>query len=1656
MSNSSINIFRRSNISNCNSCIYDSNIGYYVDWPTNNDLNGYDSYSGVTSVTTWDGVFFAVASSSECYLSHSSSISIEASKYDIVKIYMAVNPGTKSSFTATGKIQFKLSGDGSWDSLNSRTFDVTADGDYHLYTINMALSYRWSGTVAALRIYPFVDGVVGSTIHVRYVKVESRSNYACSSRYTGAICDSAYRYEHPCPWIGSPGKSVSAVLSDHVTITENVNDVLFVDIDGYGSQRIQLSPGSNISIYDVANDIQAKLNLVGIGGFFDARCYVTDENRICVESGWHGTDSSVSVESPSYASAAETLGFYSGSTKIASESNGTDPASRYTPAPIRASYYIFSGFLSSSTSDISIPMGGYFPEGGRAGYASVVRDDKISFRNKTLIDINNPINSNGVIGFIAFSGDAFTNTSFRVYRQKFDGTVALIHSVDMSESEDTEDQVFTKEVNLRVKRGDLLGLYSASLHLGASQERHNYSYFLYDGDLSSSSNMPIYGNGEQGLPIYARSSSRATSMSVLVDFNDGNLIESLSISAQSSTIEEKVNLCTVRNGGLNGGPHISGETEEGDAGAPAGSMVNLDALVDGYKADIGGESPTCYPFWEPYAEADKEDYTYSGFHIDFDFCYGVDALLPIKYIYSYFDHVTNIKTFKWEVPKVFSSSGAIKEWGVGWSAYDSVSTDLGQMDSRLYLYENPSVVTASGYQRSYVHTKYRQLFHTLAEPYYARGLRYNVTLDGTNTTNSYRYDYAKFPPAPNPKIEEIEVYAAFYPSFSVDSFVSVESSDDGSNFVVHDDVDVVDTGTRFTIGRPTKQLKITFESNYPLVFSTATAEISEGRLSISGLENDLVQLNPSSSSPSSSVKTIYVTNDSTSTSTFFIDILKEGIPPKSCVLWNKLDTDSSVAASNIGPGGTMHKRESFALRPTNYAYKRDGYVLYKNINGNGLAYLSVDNMSSWGSIGSTISTRTTETYVTNETENFHIYPYVYVALDLRSTYDIDSVSLYSGNYDGFEEAILYSSMDTDNPADIPYGGSLPDAWRADSITNARWCLFRAPSVKPGGAGVRYLYYADIVLDIHSPTNIGKDMWTAVGDKLTNGVSEEGWIGDDEASYYCVDLGWWFDITNVVVGPSVYTGSVNSIEAGDTYSLLDSSYKGSRVAFGYNNTSNPSEVEWSSFDTAPRDKARWVLVANESGSYVDEVIVHVDMSEPDREVSYLTGECCDTYNADASSDFIDTRSGLSAIKATVGNTTTSGVVTYRQDLGIDTSCSPRDSFAFWFYVSNVSVLNSNNGYIRLGTSLQQQSTIQNINLTDDTYNYYEWPMSDIVPSLYDGWNFLSLPMSDNYKHGEVFFSRGRYDAANRTSTHDRFSYLTVYVDKNNSNDDCTIKIDDLRILRRYYTTGKFGNSLYVPYSEYVKFILSDFNPSQGAVSFYLKSDWVKSMLCNSCLDHRDHTLLRIFSSTSDDLFFLYMTQYGLKFYVTDGNAEVMLTDNSVIPVEADTPTHIGLVWDFTGEFDAPSMGIYINGSLSSSIEYANLYPYGVARFNFVKQALYTLLVGATGWAGLMSYDSSSVDGAVEDLRVYTKPIIPFESIMSGLSSEEYTTPDNLIEISLDNSTYYRVSDSGNGLPLVVTGVAPGASFPVYIRAHSLDSSSVVDYLRTAHITVTRTA
>jgi len=703
---STFNIFRNATIRNAMSCRHDNNDGYAVVWDKDEDFKQYGEFSGLTTRLVWDRNYFAVSTSGVAYIGPTvDQPPVDGGVYDIVKVVFRIELGEVTAAPTTGRIQFQTANDPVYDSVKVVDFPIQADNSYNEYRIDMSSNQDWQGDITRLRLYPFIDGSPGLTVHFKSIRVQSSNVFACDTIYNGSICSKYSEYSHPCPWVGAGGSCSSGLPKDKVDVVEGVTDRLLVNINGYGEQAVVLAPAKNAKLEDVARDLEDKLSNIGIGGYAGNRVEVNNGIITIIADDTREDSSSVVV---SDTPAARELGFFSSSgSSIQVCKPGVEAASRYDPAGTRSlsrsemSYFYFSETKNDQTGVLFDPRR-FAVQAGRADYANVHKTVKIDSYKKSIIEFNNPVTNNGTISDFSFSGDATVNTKFLFFRPFADGSLKLIKSVPLSPSAGSlADKVFSATMSVKVRKGDLVGLYDARIDAGRSEHNPNVSYFLYDGLLNEGDVIGVpelKGRGESGLRLFAHGQDRETEAVVEFSFPRPELVEEIEVVALESTRTEEINLTRSRGGGIGGGPVVSSEVGVDKLGSPAPPFTDLAAITDGVKHDTPG-ALIAHPSWLDSFFSPSDLYDQTEFSITLDFAKGVPVFFNIERVVIYFRDTNNVKYFSIEYPLTTNSFDTLRYWGAVSPVYSRVLLDGKLLEPAEHpIYKNPIQVDVRNYE----------------------------------------------------------------------------------------------------------------------------------------------------------------------------------------------------------------------------------------------------------------------------------------------------------------------------------------------------------------------------------------------------------------------------------------------------------------------------------------------------------------------------------------------------------------------------------------------------------------------------------------------------------------------------------------------------------------------------------------------------------------------------------------------------------------------------------------------------------------------------------------------------------------------------------------------------------------------------------------------
>lgn len=549
---------------------------YSVFWAENRNLQGWTTFVNMDIVGAWGGFLFGTKTTTDgSFIGPSNPfVPVDALENGHILFRMKYDRHPKNPNPTTfGKIQWTTVADPLFNEDKSITFVVLPDGKWHLYDLNMNSAPNWVGQINQIRFFPCENGYRNDEFFLNFFE----------------IGDTDFTFGFENERAGLPGRVVGAVsLTTELQIQSGVNDRLIVNIDGYGDVQITLT-AQRAQPETIARDISLQLGKIAIGGYVRAQARIEDETRrMIIESGTRDADSSVRVSFGNH-SAAALLGFTSpDGVAIGTEISGTAPAIDYTPASAYRPTTL--ELLSLFDKDVDLPafsMNTQAPlvEGGRRDFAltnqklvtevlvegrgtnhqgqRISTQGSLDLQGKTVIDITHPFTDDGKIDFIYFNGISNTSggTKWKIFRPQLDGSLQFVAEGVIGQTTITPNPagglvltqspgVFIADVsaqNVRVRRGDLLGIYNCRLHVGSfGTLKPDAMYYEYDGDVTSTTAAkPPTGAGEAGLPLYAHSRGTKTQAIVDIDLRRRSNIDQLQVTGEESVNDLEYNLAAA-------------------------------------------------------------------------------------------------------------------------------------------------------------------------------------------------------------------------------------------------------------------------------------------------------------------------------------------------------------------------------------------------------------------------------------------------------------------------------------------------------------------------------------------------------------------------------------------------------------------------------------------------------------------------------------------------------------------------------------------------------------------------------------------------------------------------------------------------------------------------------------------------------------------------------------------------------------------------------------------------------------------------------------------------------------------------------------------------------------------------------------------------------
>ena len=266
-------------------CIHDTLDGYSSDFHVNGQVDGWDMFTNIYLYGCWSGILFGTSYDRSCYIGRTEVFTpIPAEEYYYVKIMMKIADNNRDRTVeglTTGRIQWTTVVDGVWNASKQMDFEIVADDEWRLYTINMGPAQWWQGNINNLRIYPFLDGRPHDQFAIKFIKIASTAAYAC----TNTQCSYYPYYSHPCPGAGSRASIEAGEPKRLYTTLSGISDTLLLDIDGYGPVSFNLGENVGLTGVEMARVVSNKISALNVGGYASAVCEHTQFNAMKIYSG---------------------------------------------------------------------------------------------------------------------------------------------------------------------------------------------------------------------------------------------------------------------------------------------------------------------------------------------------------------------------------------------------------------------------------------------------------------------------------------------------------------------------------------------------------------------------------------------------------------------------------------------------------------------------------------------------------------------------------------------------------------------------------------------------------------------------------------------------------------------------------------------------------------------------------------------------------------------------------------------------------------------------------------------------------------------------------------------------------------------------------------------------------------------------------------------------------------------------------------------------------------------------------------------------------------------------------------------------------------------------------------------------------------------------
>ncbi len=972
-------------IKNSELCSYDTSNVYATNFSINGNVDGWDVYNDIYFYGCWKNVLFGSSYSRSPYIGRNTPfLPINGEDFYIVKIMLKLVNNNKDAAVSTltkAKVAWTTLQDQVWDNKKEHTFDLIGNNQWNLYTLQLGIEKYWVGEINNLRIYPFIDGREKDQFAIKYIKITSLNKWSCAN----TSCDYYQQYTHNCIGAGTHGISEALISRNLYTTTENVDDLLIIDIDGYGAAKFLLGTNTNVPGKEMAKILSNKIASLAIGGYCYVNVIYTEEKTLKIVSGTSGNRSTVNVI---FSAAAEHLGFFNGGMSSQNIVNGLKVASGFDYASTKLLTTVEINKLidgdTHSTAYRHSPKN-YSVEVGRQDYDKIVMnississiydgDNSLSNNGNTIIDWSHPVNNNGILKKIIVSGERNSNSKIKVCRPKVDNKLEVVYELgfpSQSALYSKQNVVHSVDCSILVNKGDVLAFYDFDLSVGTTLVGlPDATYSQVKGEANGIFDPgKSYSYGVGGFIFYGKSNKYQTNTFLDIDLGNRVNIEDISLygKGETNTFEYNIASCLDVNWSIdlhNGTHHhtvsnyiatwtdthqdiaygmealddMSTVAENGIAGQIFGRDEN-GVWTSGKHSYfyVNGDAEWLHP--EEYSYSlDASIYDFSQDKITFSLNFPQDAYIDIHKSIIYFKERNNFRSFAlyYYLGKDVLSGNYVDSRHKLVPSFtlvklDGISFDPSNTKVKAYLFKNPSsdlveygyggVVKDFDRLKASTHIDWLVLEHDF-EPVKCQG--FNVETTHHNSTKVTEMEVYSFMTIDSSLVDKINLeYSSYQTIWKTASFAS----------------DPLLNKVSANIGGSPRYFRLELNAITPFYLNELGFYLGKQVINTT-CSKDLKIIDAAINKDNSALLTkIY--NMYNKPLDLKVDIPRNLASPNNTLFYNSLESEEGLTMSQIGPGCLVNYRKNFPIvnQHGQCAINTPAYVL-KNIVENKMSYIS--------------------------------------------------------------------------------------------------------------------------------------------------------------------------------------------------------------------------------------------------------------------------------------------------------------------------------------------------------------------------------------------------------------------------------------------------------------------------------------------------------------------------------------------------------------------------------------------------------------------------------------------------------------------------------------------------------------------------------------------